>query len=302
MPASLPRSVESTLPAVEPQASTFASEGNLRPVQAESETVIPPAPAVTLMAPLPAPYETETWSRVGGPPVPGFAEADHVECGECQEATGRFYGGIDYLLWWIQGDRVPPLLTTGQPASQGILGRPGTTVLFGGTGLDNNPYSGLRATFGYWCDCSQQIGIEVSGFVLPGSSSTFTANSNEFPVLARPFFSVNPGANFGESRELATFPGVSQGSVSITNSSDLWGLEANLRHCLCSGCTCDGLTYHLDVIAGPRVLGLNESLTIVENLNSIVPGVDPALPNGGSAFVYDRFCHQQLFLRWPGGP
>jgi hypothetical protein len=284
-----------TPPATEPTVRAFAIRENaVPPARSASITLAPPEPLPGGAAP--TLYPTESWSRHPGP---GVLPPDQPSDGDALEPAvhgpERFYGGVDYLLWWIQGDRLPVLLTTGQPADQGILGRPGTTVLFGGSAANNNPNSGVRASFGWWCDCDHQLGIDVGGFVLPRMASTFTANSNEFPVLARPFFRINPGPNFGESRELATFPGLSQGSVSIDTTSDLWGVELNLRHCLWCGCVGDGVGYRLDIFGGPRFLGLTERLTMSESLTGIVPGASPALPNGGSAFVFDRFSTANYF-------
>lgn len=45
----------------------------------------------------------------------------------------RCWGRFEYLLWWEKDGPTPgPLVTTGPPsAAPGVLGRPGTTVLFG---------------------------------------------------------------------------------------------------------------------------------------------------------------------------
>ena len=52
----------------------------------------------------------------------------------------RFWVGMDYLAWSVKGDRLPPLVTTspaGTPLAQaGVLGPPGTTVLFGDSSVN----------------------------------------------------------------------------------------------------------------------------------------------------------------------
>ena len=49
--------------------------------------------------------------------------------------SGGFWIGAEYLLWSAKGDKLPPLVTTspaGTPAPlAGVLGAPGTSVLFG---------------------------------------------------------------------------------------------------------------------------------------------------------------------------
>src|SRR5262245_54300916 len=54
----------------------------------------------------------------------------------------RLWVGADYLLWRVRGDSLPPLVTTsppGTPADQaGVLSTPGTTVLFGGSAVNDD--------------------------------------------------------------------------------------------------------------------------------------------------------------------
>src|SRR5689334_904180 len=42
----------------------------------------------------------------------------------------RLWVNAEYLMWWLNGDPLPPLVTTGPPSTGGILG-PGTHILFG---------------------------------------------------------------------------------------------------------------------------------------------------------------------------
>ena len=43
-----------------------------------------------------------------------------------------------------------PLVTTSPPASLGVLGAPGTEVLFGDSGFNYEAFSGARLTLGIW--------------------------------------------------------------------------------------------------------------------------------------------------------
>ena len=51
------------------------------------------------------------------------------------DSFNPFWAEIDYLAWTVKGDHPPPLVTAspdGTPLAQaGVLGAPGTTVLFG---------------------------------------------------------------------------------------------------------------------------------------------------------------------------
>jgi hypothetical protein len=224
-------------------------------IRASAEAVEPP-PAV----PLP-----EDWGGFGPcgpqtadaapPPVP---EGTLVPPDGPGPEGPHFYVQGEYLMWWLKEQHTPPLVTTSPPASNGILGMPGTVVLFGGSGVGGDLRSGMRLTAGAWCDDEGLMGVEASGFFLGQRSLHFSANSSTFPVLARPFFSITQGT---ESAQVAASPGLSQGTVSVGGPSSLWGAEIDLRCNLCCGCL-----GRLDFLVGPRYLQLDEGLHISEYL------------------------------------
>src|SRR5262245_33785998 len=106
--------------------------------------------------------------------LPAQEGCGSVVCGPnaCEEvdsestSCSHLYGGVEYLLWWQRGLRLPPLVTTspvGTPREQaGVLGQPGTRILFGNSREDDNPLSGARFTLGYWLNCEHTVGIEAN--------------------------------------------------------------------------------------------------------------------------------------------
>jgi hypothetical protein len=198
--------------------------------------------------------------------------------------AARFYGRAEYLLWWLKDERVPPLVTTSSPASAGILGNADTTVLFGGSHLDNGDFSGGRFTGGFWLGGCQDKAIEFTGFFLGDRSVPFTANSSQFPVLARPFFNLNSGLEFSQ---VTASPGLSTGQNDVLSSTKMWGTEANFRCKAACGCN-----YRVDLLAGFRYLELAESLTIRETID-----VMPAVPTfgGDHISVLDSFSTHNRF-------
>jgi hypothetical protein len=207
----------------------------------------------------------------------------------------RFYAAVEYLLWAVKKDHLPPLITTSAPQDFGILGRPTTRVLFGGDGLDGGWRSGARFTAGYWLDPCGEKAVEVSGFFLGDKTERFTANSAFFPVIARPFFSLNRN---GEFSQLTAFPGVSTGNASVEDKSSLWGVEADLRCKACCGCfnlrPCGpGVNYRVDWLAGFRYLDLYERLTITEQIQNL-PTSPPPFTNI-RATVTDSFATRNQF-------
>ena len=105
---------------------------------------------------------------------------------------GRTWVSAEYLVWATQGQSVPPLVTSspiGTAASDiGVLGAPGTELLFGGGGVDGVMRSGARLTAGYWFTPRQEQGIEASWFGLETAteSEVFTTISGA-PWLALPY-------------------------------------------------------------------------------------------------------------------
>ena len=199
----------------------------------------------------------------------------------------RWYGSVEYLLWFIRGQSLPPLLTTGPLTAPvpGALGQPGTTVLFGNNGYNNNPYSGTRLRFGYWFDDNHGLGLDFGGFILGSNSQNFMASSTNGTFLGRPFFNALTGT---QDVEDVAAPGLA-GTFSAVNTFFLYGAEVNLRRNLCCGCN-----WFIDAFAGWRLLGLNQSLSMNENL-AVVSSVNPALPAGSTFAVNDRFGTNNLF-------
>lgn len=212
------------------------------------------------------------------------------------------YISAEYLAWWIKNGNTPPLVTTGpfNPTdplgSSGIIGAPGTAVLF--QNLDNDVFSGGRFTIGWWPDpCCQSWGIEVSGFFLGQRSVGFFADSSQFPVLARPFFQANgfPGQaglpqGPSEFSEITARPDLANGSIFVDAPSRLWGIESNFRCNLCCGCH-----YRLDWLLGFRYVELDESLNIGENITTTVDNNATGFPAGTNIVVLDHFATRNQF-------
>lgn len=171
----------------------------------------------------------------------------------------RCYFGAEYLLWWIERGQTPPLVTSGSLEDQfpGALGQPcgPTQILY--QGRAPNPFSGVRLTGELWW---QDVGVQVSGFLLENRSDTFAAFSNGGPltaVLARPFF--NP-VTLHEDADPVAVPGLAAGGVAVALSSQLRGAEANFV-CGCGTPECHAPCQTL--LAGFRFLDLDEDLDIL---------------------------------------
>jgi hypothetical protein len=230
--------------------------------------------------------------------VPG--QAPGFLSGPATAPGGRFYGSAEYLLWFIKGYNTPPLVTT-SPATvpqqlQGVLGSPATAVLFGGSQLTQDPFSGGRFFAGYRFGPCNLWAAEAGGFFLNQQTTRFAAASPFPAVIARPFVGNSP-AGLAETAELVASPGSnpgelfsSAGSIRIAAPTQFWGVEANLRRTVCCGCN-----YNLDLLAGYRYLNLNEGLHITEDLISLRAVPQAGISVGDHIVVLDNFNTRNQF-------
>jgi hypothetical protein len=164
------------------------------------------------------------------------------------------------LLWWTNGGSIPPLLTTsplGTPqAEAGVLGQPGTVVLLGNQGLNSDFRAGGRISFGTWLDECDNLGIEFGYLGLGQSVEGLSVNSDQNPILARPFFNVDTGA---EDAHLIAYPDFLQGSFMLTSTSSFQAAEFLVRRAIARTC---GL--RVEMLAGYRFQRLAEGLDIID--------------------------------------
>jgi hypothetical protein len=221
----------------------------------------------------------------------------HCACPDDGDApNNHLWVSAEYLLWWIKGQSLPALVTTGSPNDHipGALGQPNTFVLYGNGNVSEDVRSGLRFRAGWWFTDDHSIGVDGSFFFLGDRSVNFIAGSNGSPALFRPFLDAGFPAGHGlptqpfEDAEIVAFPGVAAGAVAVSQSTRLQGYELNVRGNLLNG-SCDGYCYTIDGYAGFRSLVLDEDLQITESITSVVPGAP------GSLLVRDWFSTGNRF-------
>jgi hypothetical protein len=210
------------------------------------------------------PYQLQQGPAAGSTapnsPTPTFS--DPIGPTICAAAPDpRFYGGVDYMLWWVKGAPLSvPLVSTGPIATthHGLLGPPAengadSTVLYGaghapaqgGRNIqDFPPFSGGRLTAGLWLDNDQRFAIEGSGFLLERRGAGYQArsDSNGNPIMGIPVYNTVPYSIGtmtifpGEDSLPFSLPndvnrarqaqGVIIGGIKISNHLQLWGADA----------------------------------------------------------------------------
>jgi hypothetical protein len=187
-----------------------------------------------------------------------------------------FWAEADALGWSVKGDHLPALVTTspaGTPrASAGVLGAPGTTVLFGNSDVNEDWRAGGRITAGYWFDPSRSRGLEASFFGLGDASTGFAANSTANPIIARPF--VDATTNL-QNAAFVAFPGLVTGNIAINETSRLLGAGALYRQDI-------GMWagQRITALVGYRYLRSSDDLSIVSQSTILA---------GGALAVSDTF-------------
>jgi len=204
------------------------ANGQLQPIPDQSATIVPPADNGQSQ-----PY------LLGDEPL--LAEEDEgVEfCGfPCCSPPGRYWLRVDYLMWWSNGMRLPPLVTTSPlgtaVADAGVL--PNATVLYGNQTICNEDRSGFRTTFGVWLDNCHTWGVESDYLELGREAGHYNQYSTGDPILARPFYDVQ---NIQQNRELVAYSGVTEGTISVDAKDYFLSTGVALIYNLCCNDWCD---------------------------------------------------------------
>jgi len=258
-------------------AAATQENGAVEEQTAPAETDIPQVKDEPLKELPPADQEDKTDDEMMPPPkdLPqSTAETPPTCSADAWAATApcapRLVVGADYLLWWIRRGPTPPLLTTGPPDGTGVIGDPTTRILYGQNGIDYGTFSGVRLQAGWSFGEDRFWGLEASGFWLDPHATHFAAASDATgnPLLVRPFFSTS---EVQEAGVFVAYPGGLQGAIHIDSNTRFWGFDANLvAHSI------RDTNRSFDLLCGFRCLGLDENLTIGENLT--------LLQDGGSLF------------------
>jgi Putative beta barrel porin-7 (BBP7) len=178
--------------------------------------------------------------------------------------TFRFWAQADCVVGWVREAPAPlPLATSGDSKKKlpGAIGQPGTTVLFGNSGIGFRTALGPRLTLGAWLDAERNFGVEGGGYVVDQRVNNFIAQSNDTgsPLLAIPFVKTT-STSAAESAHLISNPKKVVGDILVASSLERWGTEMNGVYCFWRQ---PGL--ELSLLAGMRYENLQESMRILQH-------------------------------------
>jgi hypothetical protein len=198
-----------------------------------------------------------------------------------------FWLSAEFQSVWMKDGNLPPLVTRGPAGSQGILGQPGTILLYGDEEVNYNPFLGGKFMGGVWGDYNELFGLE-GGFMFAAEKDdkfvAYTPGGPNAPVIARPVISALTGQ---QTSSLALIPGIQVGTIDVLSTSRFLGAEGHLIfnwHCLQNG--------RIDCLVGIRYLELDEYLEIDE-AGVIDDGPSPS--DGFQAVISDEFDARTRF-------
>lgn len=308
-------------------------EEPLRTAQAPQGTIVPgqmvPGQVVTGSPMGPSEYIGD--GTIAGEPWQDGMAHDAHPCGQCG-GCGHIYDGTpcptcqpiacatcgppgwlwirgEYLNWGADGMDLPPLLITSTQASPGDVGLADDAtarILFGDEEILDGGRSGFRLSFGGFFGPRRHWGFEGEFFEVGDLMEEFVVRSDGtgFPILARPFFDINPRDDQGNLNppatnnvQLVAFPDVVAGTFEVQSFSRLRAAAGRLRfnicckqcqqcvnRCDCGACGSCGYGYgygyggyncgyppfiKVDFTGGYRHGELREGVTIEEDLQSL---------------------------------
>jgi hypothetical protein len=190
---------------------------------------------------------------------------------------------VETPLFWRKGGTTPPLVTTAADGTDadlaGELGQPTTSVLRGGV-YDNQANLGFRISLSSWFDDCRERGLLFRYWTAGVIEESSNFDSNQFPILARPFFNTTTNP-FENDTQLIAFTGDSEGRIGVQSRSEVYGLDIVLRKMAYA----DRFS-RVDWLYGYQHTFMSEALLISSQTN-VVGNVPPI--QGSSITVVDGF-------------
>ncbi len=205
----------------------------------------------------------------GNGPIYQDQGLDFGGCSNCQDGTcslhaghggyrqggasppmSRAYARGEYLLWWLEGMDVPPLVTISDAQDGAVLpnfpgDNPSTQIVYGQDPILEDARSGFRIMLGTWIDECNKQAIEFDYLMLGKLEEDFALGGvNGEPYwIGRPFFDLTPDVDQDGELDLSPREAAEQvssdildGTVSVYSSSEFQGAGLTLRHNLCRSC------------------------------------------------------------------
>ncbi len=213
-------------------------------------------------------------------------------CGPLMSLWQRMSVRAEVPMFWRR-DQGPPILVTTADAGTaadvaGEIGQPTTTVLFGNGAISDDAEAGIRLTMGTWIGANKCYGVIFRYWNAGDQDISESFSSNQFPILARPFFNTTVAAAPEQDTQLVAFPNESIGSIRVDMNSSVDGVDLMLRGQLLQ----DRFT-KLDWLWGYQNVNIDESLSVFSD-TTVTGNQQPGL-QGTMIAVSDNFRTENEF-------
>lgn len=222
----------------------------------------------------------------------GYSHHGHHSNGALCFDPCRWFGSLELLLLWREGDRIPPLVTT-SPSDTPIAtaGRlPAATILAGNENIFDEITAGGRLTIGTWIDSYRNRSIVGRLWTATEDDYSFSRREsiNSGNILAIP--TTTGGA---ANAVIVAFPDTAEsagrfGSVSVSASSNVYGADVSVRQFWTGGL---GTTY--DVLYGYQFMRLDEDFSL--RTSSTITQQQLPLEVGNNLTTLDEFDTRNEF-------
>ncbi len=207
--------------------------------------------------------------------------------GRCNSRT-KFFFSAELLLWFVNGQDLPPLVSYGSAADPvpGAMGQPGTIVAYGNGPENSALRPGGRFGAGWWFGERNAVGVDAEYLFLGEQDwTTVYQGFGNTQTVGRPFTNALTGK---AAAEQVYQPGTLAGAVTVNSVNNFQGANVNVRW---------GLVrrpkYVLDLQTGGRWMRFDEDLNISENLASSKNSSQA--PAGSGFLVSDQFSTNNTF-------
>lgn len=213
------------------------------------------------------------------------------DCGPLMALWQRLRVRTEVPLYWRR-DQGPPALVTSSAVGTdadiaGELGQNSTDILYGNGAVTDDLNAGIRLTFNTWLGEQKCWGLTLRYWNAGKQDLSNTFSSNDFPILARPFFNTSISGSEEQDTQLVAFEDDSIGSIRVDAVSEVNGIDLILRRELYR----DRFN-KLEWLWGYQNVNIDEGLSILSS--TTVTGNPPEL-QGTSISVFDRFETQNEF-------
>lgn len=258
------------------------SESAIRQVSYESEPIVQPCScescqsgAVLHEINAPIPHTPMTF---GPPSFDGGCDAAPCDEASCCDGSGcdalgcnvasRFglcredwFGSVELLLMFRQGDHLPALATDGPLDS---TGGSSPQIFAGREKAFEDVTAGGRLTIGAWLDNYKDRHVVGRAWFAGEQTFGFNGDQNSHPTLVRPFFNVTDGVTPADDILVVATPDQASGQLTIQGDSNVYGADLSIRQLWYKryGAT-------IDLLYGYQYMGLDESLTISDRSTSL---------------------------------